>query len=103
MIFYGGIVAGFAIYEYVHYRIHFAQPSSAVEERLRARHLAHHTREPDAIFGVTTRIWDVVFGTEPEAQRMRELAASGARVPVLAGASNLGRVSRSIRSRIAAS
>ena len=85
MIFYGGIVCGFAIYEYVHYRIHFAKPSCAAEERLRARHLAHHTREPDAIFGVTTRLWDVVFGTEPEPARMRELAAAGARVPVLTG------------------
>ncbi len=100
VIFYGGIVAGFAVYEYLHYRIHFATPANAVEARLRARHLAHHTGDPDAIFGVTTRIWDVVFGTEPEPERMRELAAAGARVAPLAGHSNLGRV---IRSRIAAS
>ncbi len=101
VIFYGGIVAGFAAYEYVHYRIHFAEPSCAVEERLRARHLAHHTREPDAIFGVTTRLWDVVFGTEPKPARMRELAAAGARVPVLTGSSNLGRAYRSMRGRSA--
>jgi dihydroceramide fatty acyl 2-hydroxylase len=100
VIFYGGIVCGFAVYEYVHYRIHFATPSSAVEAQLRARHLAHHLREPDAIFGVTTRIWDVVFGSEPAPERMRELAAVGARVAPLSGSSNLGRV---IRSRIAAS
>lgn len=100
VIFFGGIVCGFAIYECVHYRIHFATPSCAVEERLRARHLAHHLREPDAIFGVTTRIWDVVFGTEPAPERMHELAATGAQVAPLAGASNLGRV---VRSRIAAS
>jgi dihydroceramide fatty acyl 2-hydroxylase len=103
VIFYGGIVCGFAIYEYVHYRIHFASPWFAGEERLRARHLAHHTREPDAIFGVTTRIWDVVFGTEPSPERMRELAAAGSRVAVLPGPSNLGRVYRNVRSRIAAS
>jgi dihydroceramide fatty acyl 2-hydroxylase len=103
VVFYAGIVCGFGIYEYVHYRIHFTQPRFAVEERLRGRHLAHHTREPDAIFGVTTRIWDVVFGTEPDRERMRELAAAGARVPVLSGSSNLGRVYRSMRSSIAAS
>jgi len=100
VVFYGGIVCGFAVYEFVHYRIHFATPSCVVEARLRARHLAHHVKEPDAIFGVTTRIWDVVFGTEPEPERMRELAAAGARVAPLSGPSNLGRV---IRSRIAAS
>ena len=100
VIFYAGIVSGFAVYEYVHYRIHFAAPSSALEARLRARHLAHHIGEPDAIFGVTTRIWDIVFGTEPDAERMRELATAGARVAPLGGRSNLRRV---IRSRIAAS
>ena len=100
VVFYGGIVCGFAVYEYVHYRIHFVSPANAVEERLRARHLAHHLKEPDAIFGVTTRIWDVVFGTEPEPTRMRELAAVGGRVAPLAGPSNLARV---IRSRMAAS
>jgi sterol desaturase/sphingolipid hydroxylase (fatty acid hydroxylase superfamily) len=100
VIFYGGIVCGFGVYEYLHYRIHFASPASELEARLRARHLAHHTREPDAIFGVTTRIWDVVFGTEPSPERMRELAAAGARVAVLSGPSNLERV---IRSRITAS
>src|SRR5271154_4564816 len=47
VIFYGGIVCGFAIYEWVHYRIHFVKPTSGVEERLRARHLAHHAGEPD--------------------------------------------------------
>ena len=96
MIFLFGIVAGFAVYEYVHYRIHFATPSSAIEARLRARHLAHHLREPDAIFGVTTRLWDVVFGTEPSAGRMRELAEAGAAVAPLTGSSNLGRVIRRV-------
>jgi sterol desaturase/sphingolipid hydroxylase (fatty acid hydroxylase superfamily) len=99
VIFYGGIVCGFAIYEWVHYRIHFVKPTLGVEERLRARHLAHHAGEPDAIFGVTSRIWDVVFGTEPSAERMRGLTEVGARVAPLSGRSNLGRV---IRSRIAA-
>ena len=100
VIFYGGIVSGFAVYEYVHYRIHFATPANAVERRLRARHLAHHAGAPYAIFGVTTPIWDVLFGTEPDPERMCELAAAGARVAPLSGNSNL---SRAIRSRLAAS
>lgn len=102
VIFYGGVVAGFALYEIVHWRIHFAMPCCEIEARMRARHLAHHLREPDAIFGVTTPLWDIVFGTEPAADTMRELAAAGARVAPLDGASNLGRVVASLRSRIAA-
>jgi sterol desaturase/sphingolipid hydroxylase (fatty acid hydroxylase superfamily) len=100
VVFLCGILTGFAAYEWVHYRIHFAAPSCKLEARLRARHLAHHTREPDAIFGVTTRLWDVVFGTEPAPERRRELAAAGARVAPLTGHSNLG---SAIRSRFAAS
>jgi sterol desaturase/sphingolipid hydroxylase (fatty acid hydroxylase superfamily) len=103
VIFLGGVAAGFAGYELVHYRIHFFKPACALEARLRARHLAHHFREPDALFGVTTRLWDVVFGTEPEARRMRELAEAGAGIAPLAGASNLGRmVGRIIPGRAAA-
>jgi sterol desaturase/sphingolipid hydroxylase (fatty acid hydroxylase superfamily) len=94
VIFLGGVAAGFAGYEFVHYRIHFSEPACALEGRLRARHLAHHFREPDAIFGVTTRLWDVVFGTEPEAGRMRGLADVGKAIAPLSGRSNLGRVIR---------
>jgi sterol desaturase/sphingolipid hydroxylase (fatty acid hydroxylase superfamily) len=94
-----GILTGFAVYELVHYRIHFAAPSCAIEARLRARHLAHHMAEPDAIFGVTTRLWDIVFGTEPAPDRMRELAARAAQVAPLSGSSNLGAF---LRSRLAA-
>ncbi len=100
VVFCAGIASGFAAYELMHYRIHFASPSCALEARLRARHLAHHLSAPDAIFGVTTRLWDVVLGTEPDAERMRALAAAGARVAPLSGASNLGQL---IRSRFAAS
>jgi len=85
VIFLGGVAAGFAGYEFVHYRIHFSQPACAVEERLRARHLAHHFKEPDAIFGVTSRLWDVVFGTEPAADRMRALATTGKAIAPLSG------------------
>ena len=94
VIFLGGVAAGFAGYEFVHYRIHFSRPVCALEGRLRARHLAHHFKEPDAIFGVTTRLWDVVFGTEPEAERMLNLSEIGKAVVPLSGRSNLGRVIR---------
>jgi sterol desaturase/sphingolipid hydroxylase (fatty acid hydroxylase superfamily) len=95
VIFLCGILGGFAIYEFVHYRFHFAVPSSALEARMRARHLGHHLAEPDAIFGVTTALWDVVLGTEPTPERMRELDAIGARVAPLSGSSNLGAFLRS--------
>jgi len=83
-----GIVAGFLGYEFFHYRIHFSDPICALENRMRTRHLAHHFREPAKIFGVTNRIWDRVFGTEPGDARLAEMQASVAMTQPLTGPSN---------------
>jgi 4-hydroxysphinganine ceramide fatty acyl 2-hydroxylase len=99
MIFLYGVAAGFVGYELIHYRIHFSRPSCAIEARLRARHLAHHFREPRAIFGVTTPLWDVVFGSEPEAARMRALSEVCAAIAPLSGPTNFG--SRVLRRPVA--
>jgi dihydroceramide fatty acyl 2-hydroxylase len=88
MRFYLGLLAGFAGYEAIHYRIHFSAPRTDLEARLRARHLAHHMRAPNEIFGVTTALWDRVFGTEPVPSRRRELEAAVAGVAPLTGPSN---------------
>jgi len=84
-----GIGAGFLGYEFLHYRIHFTRPVCALEERMRARHLAHHMHAPDAIFGVTNNLWDRIFGSEPDAARLAELRAAVASTAPLEGASNL--------------
>lgn len=59
------IVMGFALYEGLHYRIHFSRPSTGFERYLRARHLMHHQGAADGYLGVTSPLWDLVFGTEP--------------------------------------
>jgi dihydroceramide fatty acyl 2-hydroxylase len=87
-LFLTGLVLGFAAYEWIHYRIHFARPVTAFEARLRARHLAHHFSAPDACLGVTSALWDRAFGTEPEPAKMRALAASVAGIGPLGGPSN---------------
>ena len=84
-----GIVAGFVGYEFIHYRFHFARPICALEERMRTRHLAHHMRAANEIFGVTNSLWDRAFGSEPDAARLAELRASVATTAPLTGPSNL--------------
>lgn len=83
-----GIVTGFLAYEIFHYRIHFAEPACALEARLRARHLAHHFRCPDAIFGVTNRLWDRLFGSEPDAGALAGWEPEMASIKPLSGRSN---------------
>jgi len=83
-----GIVTGFLGYELLHYRMHFARPLCAREAQIRTRHLAHHFRDPARIFGVTNRIWDRVFGSEPEEADLEAMRASVAAIQPLAGRSN---------------
>jgi len=92
MVFCNGFFLGFVAYEFVHYRIHFRMPANAYEARLRARHLAHHMGAPGAWFGVTTRVWDVVFGSEPDAARRDQLLARATAVAPLQGPSNFHRI-----------
>ena len=81
-----GLLAGFLRYEAVHWRIHFREPRSARQERLRVHHLAHHHRNPRAYHGVTTTLWDRVFRTLP-ADRAADYAAVS-HLPPLPGPSN---------------
>ena len=82
-----GVLTGFTRYEIVHWRLHFREPRSARERLLRCHHLAHHFVNPRAYHGVTTRLWDRVFGSLPEA--FRDDYQRVAERPPIRGASNL--------------
>jgi sterol desaturase/sphingolipid hydroxylase (fatty acid hydroxylase superfamily) len=88
-ILFSGLLAGFVVYEIAHYRFHFSRPRGPIEEYLRSRHLVHHDRYPDRCFGVTSAIWDLVFGTEPMGAEMTALCESMRSRPPLTGRTNL--------------
>lgn len=88
-IFYGGILTGFAVYEVEHYRIHFRAPICRVEARMRTRHLIHHYCEPAQCFGVTTALWDRVFGTSASGAGDALMAIRVASIGPLGGRSNV--------------
>lgn len=89
MIFLTGIVSGFVAYEAIHYRIHFRDPRGALAARLRTRHLIHHHSNPQVCFGVTSELWDLIFGTEPLGAEMNRYRDSVAAIPRLAGPTNV--------------
>ncbi len=88
-IFYGGILAGFAAYEVLHYRMHFRAPICRAEARMRTRHLIHHYCAPALFFGVTTPLWDRVFRTTASGAEGALLAARVASIAPLEGPSNV--------------
>jgi sterol desaturase/sphingolipid hydroxylase (fatty acid hydroxylase superfamily) len=88
-IFYAGVLAGFAAYEVVHYRIHFCAPVFRAETRMRTRHLIHHYCAPAICFGVTTALWDRVFGTSARGAEAAQMTACVAAIAPLEGLSNV--------------
>src|SRR5262249_34385322 len=58
-----GIWAGFLYYEAVHYRVHFSLAASAFIAHQRRTHFYHHFTNNKLCFGVTSPLWDYVFGT----------------------------------------
>lgn len=61
--FFPGFVAGYIIYDMTHYAIHHFKPPKNKIRYLWKHHLQHHYKAPDKFFGVSTPIWDYVFGT----------------------------------------
>ncbi len=58
-----GTFFGWVIYEGIHRRIHVAAPRNAYARWARANHLSHHFGRVHANHGVTSPVWDLVFGT----------------------------------------
>ena len=63
-----GVWAGFLYYEAVHYRVHFSLSGSGFIARQRRAHFYHHFTNNKRCFGVTSPLWDYVFGTAPPRQ-----------------------------------
>ncbi len=62
----GGFLAGYLIYDEIHYALHHHTPSSRLGKRLRELHMRHHFQDDDKGFGISAPYWDVVFRTLPE-------------------------------------
>ncbi|EON77773.1 putative fatty acid hydroxylase [Lunatimonas lonarensis] len=63
-----GFLMGYAAYLGVHYIVHAFQPPKNFLKVLWVNHAIHHYKDPDVAFGVSTPIWDFVFGTMPKRQ-----------------------------------
>ncbi|HYV66513.1 MAG TPA: sterol desaturase family protein [Myxococcales bacterium] len=57
-----GSVAAYFVYEWVHHAVHARPHARGPLAWLQGFHLHHH-RDPRRCFGVTSPIWDLVFGT----------------------------------------
>ena len=61
---FGGFLLGYVAYDCLHYAIHHhSLRRLPLGRRLKGYHLRHHLRDDASGFGVTSRLWDRVFGT----------------------------------------
>jgi sterol desaturase/sphingolipid hydroxylase (fatty acid hydroxylase superfamily) len=62
--FYPGFVFGYLAYAHIHYAIHSMSPPKYVGYVWK-HHYIHHFQEQDRAFGVSSPLWDYIFGTMP--------------------------------------
>lgn len=63
---YIGMGIGYLFYDGTHYAVHHFKQSTRIGKWLRKHHMVHHFADHEGGFGVSTPIWDFVFGTMPK-------------------------------------
>jgi sterol desaturase/sphingolipid hydroxylase (fatty acid hydroxylase superfamily) len=60
---FSGFIAGYLVYDMTHYATHHFPMRRGVLKALKRYHMQHHYKTPSARFGVSSPLWDLVFGT----------------------------------------
>src|SRR5690349_11021337 len=63
-----GFIVGYAGYLSVHYMVHAFQPPRNVFKWLWINHGIHHYKNGDVVFGVSSPLWDYIYGTREKKQ-----------------------------------
>jgi 4-hydroxysphinganine ceramide fatty acyl 2-hydroxylase len=61
--FFAGFLSGYLFYDMTHYAVHHFNMHSKFWLALKHHHIKHHYKDPDRGFGVSSPLWDIVFGT----------------------------------------
>jgi len=63
---FAGFTIGYLAYDLTHYATHHFRMKRKYFLWVRRHHMRHHAQTPNLRFGVSTPMWDYVFGTEPK-------------------------------------
>ncbi len=69
-----GLMAGYFSYEFLHYQAHHRTPRLPVFRYLKMYHLLHHHQTSALRFGVTSPVFDYLFGTFQSTHRNRTVS-----------------------------
>lgn len=67
---YAGFVAGYIAYDSIHYATHHWKMNGKIGRFLKKHHMRHHFQDDQRYFGVSTPLWDYVFGTVPKKEKV---------------------------------
>jgi sterol desaturase/sphingolipid hydroxylase (fatty acid hydroxylase superfamily) len=63
---FAGFGSGYLAYDLTHYATHHFRMRAPGLRYLKRYHMQHHYKTPNQRFGVSSPLWDIVFGTKPE-------------------------------------
>jgi sterol desaturase/sphingolipid hydroxylase (fatty acid hydroxylase superfamily) len=63
-----GFLVGYAYYLSVHYIVHVYQPPKNMFKALWVNHSVHHYKHGEYVFGVSSPVWDYIYGTMRDKQ-----------------------------------
>lgn len=58
-----GFLTGYAFYLSIHYMVHAFPPPKNFFKVLWVNHSIHHYKEGESVFGVSSPVWDYIYGT----------------------------------------
>lgn len=64
-VFSAFFIVGYLVYDYIHYAAHHFPMRNPVAKFLKHYHLKHHYSGQAGRYGVSSPLWDLVFGTRP--------------------------------------
>jgi len=60
---FAGFLIGYLVYDLIHYATHHFAMRTGYWKFIKRYHMAHHYKNPAALFGVSNPLWDYVFKT----------------------------------------
>ncbi|XP_033114068.1 dihydroceramide fatty acyl 2-hydroxylase FAH2-like isoform X1 [Anneissia japonica] len=63
---FAGTVFGYVCYDLIHYYLHYGKPSLSYFKMLKAYHINHHFEDNNKGYGISSPLWDLPFGTQPD-------------------------------------
>jgi 4-hydroxysphinganine ceramide fatty acyl 2-hydroxylase len=62
--FFPGFILGYLFYDISHYAIHHFNFKGNIWKKIKQHHMLHHYQAPDRGYGVSSPLWDKIFGSD---------------------------------------